>query len=132
ALLKVQSNDPASPTLTLALRGIGTTGLGAGNEPSLARILRAYKIPSIVGDGPNYANQGVTVYPNPPDPSSQEVLMQRLVKAGAGPVTIQPLAAFVVQNQPGLRFGYYTPGTSSDKTELFTINKADSQSVNPA
>src|SRR5207248_8662216 len=64
-------------------------------------------------------------------PSSQEVLMQRLTKAGSGPVTIQTLATFVVPSQPGLRFGYYTPGSVTDKTELFTINKSDSQSTNP-
>lgn len=131
ALLQISSNDPAHPLLTIQLHGIGTTGTGGTNEPSLARILRAYDIPTIVGDGPNDANQGFTLYPNPPDPSSQEVVMQRLVKAGDGPVTITPLAAYAVSNQPALRFGYYTPGNPNDRNELFSVGQADAQTVNP-
>lgn len=132
AFLQLQSNDPANPVEDVALRGLGTTGTGGGNEPSLAAILREYEIPTIVGDGPNDANAFTsTYYPATPDASSQEVAMQRLVKAGAGPVAIQLLATFDVSNQPSLRFGTYVPGDPTDKTELFTINQSDSQSVDP-
>jgi hypothetical protein len=131
AVLHITSSDPANPLLSVSLHGIGTTGLGGANEPSLPRILRAFNIPTITGDGVNDANQNQTFYPANPDPSSQEVLMPRLVKASAGPVTITPLASFNVVGNPAMRFGYYTPGTPADRTELFTFSQADSQVVNP-
>jgi len=132
AFLQIQSNDPANPVEKVALRGLGTVGTGGNNEPSLAAILREYEIPTIVGDGPNDANAfSGTYYPENPDPSSQEVPMQRLVKAGAGPVTITPLASFNSSVPTTVRFGYYTPGDPTDTTELFTIGQADAQTVNP-
>ncbi|HWE03866.1 MAG TPA: Ig-like domain-containing protein [Tepidisphaeraceae bacterium] len=131
AILQIQSTNAGGAVLTVSLHGIGTTGLGGTNEPSLPRILRAFDIPTITGDGPNDSNQNQTVYPAKPDPSSQEVVMPRLVKAGAGPVTITPLASFNVTGQPAARFGYYTPGTPSESTELFTFSQGDSQTTSP-
>ncbi|HEX4794917.1 MAG TPA: Ig-like domain-containing protein [Humisphaera sp.] len=131
AILQINSSDAAQPTLSISLHGIGTTGLGGANEPSLPRILRAFNIPTITGDGPNDANQNQTFYPTTPDPSSQEVVMPRLVKAGTGPVTITPLASYNVSMAPAMRFGYYTPGTPADRTELFTFSQADAQTTDP-
>ena len=131
ALLQVSTSDPGTPVVQSTLRGLGTTGLGGGNEPSLAAILREYQIPTIVGDGPNDSNAfASTFYPATPDASSQEISMQRLVKAGNGPVTITPLATFAVANQPTLRFGTYVPGDAADTTQLFFVSSADSQTVN--
>jgi fibronectin type 3 domain-containing protein len=135
AKLLVASNDPAGP-LTVLLRGLGTTGTGGANEPSLPAILRAYGIPTITGDGVNDANMNQTFYPATPDASSQEVPMQRLTKAGDGPVTIQLLASFNAAgaaNAPLVNFGYYTPGSTSslDRTELFTLAQSDAQTTNP-
>jgi len=131
ALLQIKSNDPTNPILTIQLHGIGTPGQFGYNEPSLVQVLRANDIPTIVGSGPNDSNGSNSYYPEVPDPSSQEVPMQRLVKAGAGPVTITPLASFDTSVQPVLRFGYYTPGDPTDRTELFTINQSDAQTMNP-
>jgi len=132
ALLQIHTNDPSTPVLQVTLRGLGTTGTGGGNEPSLAAILRAYEVPTIVGDGPNDVNAySSTFYPNPPDASSQEVVMQRLVKANSGPVTIVPLASFANTNQPVSRIGYYVPGEPSNMTELFYVNQSDSQTMAP-
>ncbi len=132
AILQLSTNDATAPTVQIAVRGLGTTGTGGGNEPSLAAILRAYQIPTIVGDGINDANAfSSTFYPATPDASSQEVIMPRLAKAGGGPVTITTLAAFAVSNQPTLRFGYYVPGDPTDTTQLFTLNQADSQTMSP-
>ncbi len=58
--------------------------------------------------------------------------MERLVKAGAGPVTITPLAVMGLSTNPAMYFGYYTPGTGSGKTQLFTVPTADAQTVNPS
>ena len=57
--------------------------------------------------------------------------MQRLVKAGTGPVTVEVLAAEAINTNPAVRFGYYKPGNrgSDSKTELFTISGADAQSL---
>ncbi|HSU68587.1 MAG TPA: hypothetical protein VLJ39_17030, partial [Tepidisphaeraceae bacterium] len=132
ALLQVQTNDATTPLVTVTLHGLSTSGTGGANEPSLAAILRAYDIPTIVGDGANDANAfNSTFYPNPPDASSQEITLQRLEKAGTGPVTIQLLSSFAVSNSPASRFGYYVPGDATDLTQLFTISQADAQTVNP-
>jgi regulation of enolase protein 1 (concanavalin A-like superfamily) len=132
ALVQIVSNDPANPTITVPLHGIGTAGTGGGYEPSLAEILREFDIPTIVGDGPNDASAfASTYYPAVPDASSEEVPMQRLMKAGDGPVTITLLASFAVVNSPASRFGYYIPGDRTDRTELFSIGQGDSQTVNP-
>ena len=128
ALLQIPAG---SSTLSVQLHGIGTTGIGGANEPSLARILRAFDIPTIVGDGQNDVNQAGTFYPAIPDASSQEIKVQRLIKAGNGPVTITPLAVFANAATPTLRFGYYAPGVASAKTELYTVDQANAQTVNP-
>jgi fibronectin type 3 domain-containing protein/regulation of enolase protein 1 (concanavalin A-like superfamily) len=132
AFLRIQSNDADRPTFDVALRGVGVPGTGGAYEPSLARILRAYQIPTIVGDGPNDSGEADTAYPLNPDPSSQEVAgMQRLVKAGTGPVTFEVLAAEAINTNPSVKFGYYTPGNRGwdSKRELFTISGADAQSL---
>ncbi len=131
AFLQLTSNDSTHPTMKIALRGIGTTGTGGTNEPSFARILRAYQIPTIVGDGPNDNGEATTAYPTPPDASSEEVSLQQLVKAGVGAVTIEPLAVEAIGTNPPIRFGWYGAGTRDSKQELFAVAQGDAQSVNP-
>ena len=43
-------------------------------------LLRAFDIPTIVGAGPDDANASNSQYPENPDPSSQEVAVQRLTR----------------------------------------------------
>ena len=131
ALLQINSNDPSTPTLDISLHGIGTAGQFGYNEPSLVQVLRANNIPTIVGAGANDINASNPTYPETPDASSQEVPMQRLMKAGAGPVTITTLASFNSAVDPSVKFGYYTPGDPTSANELFTISKADAQTVYP-
>ena len=50
ATLEIKSNDANTPTKTVSLRGLATTGTGGTNEPSLQRILDLYQIPVNVGD----------------------------------------------------------------------------------
>jgi regulation of enolase protein 1 (concanavalin A-like superfamily) len=124
ALLQVGNS---TITTTVQLHGLGTNGQFGTDEPSLANILTAFDIPTNIG----VTDPSNSQYPLAPDPSSQEVPMQRLVKAGAGPVTIQMLAAFNASAAPSVRFGYYSAGEASSTSELFTINNADDQTVNP-
>ncbi len=131
ALLEIASNDPVNPAQTVTLHGIGTQGLGGSNQPSLATILQAYDIPTYVGEG--YDDDNATtdsVYPETPDPSSQEVTMPRLEKAGTGPVTIQVLASFTSTGYTeGYTLGTYVPGQINNRTELFYTPGTEAQST---
>ena len=130
ALLDISTNDPTTPTAVVTLRGIGTKGLGGSNQPSLATILQAYNIPTLVGEGPNDDNAATdSVYPNPPDPSSQEVVLQRLQKAGTGPVTINVLASFTASGAHPYTLGTYTPGQPDTLSQLFTTPQSEAQST---
>ncbi len=130
AILDIASNDPVNPTVQVNLHGIGTKGLGGSNQPSLATILQAYNIPTYVGDGPDDANAlQDNTYPYPPDPTSQEVVLQRFVKAGAGPVTINVLASFTASGTHPYTLGTYTPGDPTSLNQLFTTPTSEYQSV---
>lgn len=129
ATVEIRSNDPDQPYIQVALRGVPTTGTGGQNEPSLQRVLDLYQIPVNVGD----ANPDNTDLFNATEPlqANDELDMQRLVKAGAGDVVVEPLAVFGVSSIPALRFGWYAAGTADAKSEMFTVAKSDSQTVSP-
>ena len=132
AELQITSNDPVTPVLDIDVNGIGTPGQFGVLEPSLAQVLRAYDRPTIIGAGPNDVNLNTQKYPVNPDPSSEEVPMQRLVVANANlPVTISTLASFSASTEPVSRIGYSTPGNPNATTELFYIGKGDAQVVDP-
>jgi hypothetical protein len=130
AALRVSSNDPDHPTLDVTLRGLGVGGLFGDNEPSLQWILDTFQIPVRVGD----TDPATGPIDFPPATPNDEVTAQLLVKAGAGPVTVQPIAVFSNASDPGMRFGFYKyPGSDSSitRTELFTTPSADVQTLNP-
>ena len=132
ATLTIKTNDAANPTRTISLRGLGTTGEGDQNEPSLQRILDLYELPIQTGDPDaettDYPQQKVVA-------GSDEVLLQTLRKAGSGPVTVELLASMGTADSNGYTntsaLGYYAAGTST-KTGLFTIPKSQAQTVNPS
>ena len=127
ANLAISSNDPTTPVKNVALRGIATAGEGGTNEPSLQRIMDLYQIPDNVGD----SNPDDVYLDDPPITPNDELEFTQFKKAGAGNVTIQPIAVFGVASTPTLRFGTYEPGTPDATTELFDISTADAQTVNP-
>ena len=131
AILQIATNDPVNSNQSVMLHGIGTAGLGGTNQPSLATILRAYNIPTIVGEGPDDANATTdTTYPEPPDPSSQEVALQRLEKAGNGPVTITILASFTASGfSKSYVLGTYAPGSPSTLNQLFYTPGSENQTT---
>ena len=128
ATLTITSNAAA---VTVNLRGIGMNGTEVANglnEPSLQRILDLFQIPDTVGDD----DPSTTVFPVPPTTPNDELTVQRLLKAGAGDVSIQLLSIFDNLKSPSLDFGYYNPGSPTEKTQLFSDPQADAQSVDPA
>jgi hypothetical protein len=108
------------------LRALATAGTGGTNEPSLQRVMDLYQIPDNVGD----TNPADVFIGDPPATPNDEISIQKLVKAGSGPVTITPLAVFGVNSDPTARLGYYNPGSPTSKVELFSIPTADAQTVN--
>jgi hypothetical protein len=131
AFLDIATNDSVNPTQQVSLHGIGTKGLGGSNQPSLATILQAYNIPIYVGEGYDDDNAATdSIYPNPPDASSQEVVMQRFVKAGTGPVTIDVLASFTASGfAKSYTLGTYTPGEPTTLNELFYTPSNENQTT---
>jgi hypothetical protein len=122
--LTLASGGPA----TVALRGLAVAGTGGSNEPSLQRILDTLDIAVATGD----PTPDTTDFPNPGFLlAGEEVNLQRFVKAGAGPVTIEPVAAFGVASTPVVRVGFHPAGTGSAKTELFTVAPANAQQLLP-
>ena len=127
ATLTVGGNDPANPTRSVSLRGLGTLGLGGTSEPSLQWILDTYDIPVAAGD-PDPATSSL-----PSDPRiGEEVDLQRMVKASAGNVTIEPLATFGPQSSTGevTSLNWY-PAAGGTRTKLFGVANPDYQSLDP-
>ncbi|MDB5297216.1 MAG: domain containing protein, partial [Phycisphaerales bacterium] len=129
ATLTIASSDPSNPTVTVNLRGLAAVGTGGMNEPSLQRVLDLYGIGVKTGDA-NPANTNLQSNAEPRSADNDEVVAQRFVKAGAGSVTIEPLAAYA-GGSPSVKFGYYPAGTADARTELLTVPGSDVQSVNP-
>ena len=120
ATLSVESSDPVSGTLEVPLGGLGIEGQGGNLEPSLQWILDAYGLPINTGD------PDPTSTPLLSAPTSQavggEVTAKTFSKASeTGPVTVEVLAAFGVENDPVLEFGYYAAGQAGARTQLFEV-----------
>jgi hypothetical protein len=127
ARLAIVTNDPSMPSVTVGLRGLPTAGIGGNLEPSLQRVLDTFGLQINVGDAtPDEYQLGTPVAGN-----DEVTGMQQLVKAGAGPVSIRPLAVFGTDNGPAVRVGYYTPGNPNSAKQLWYVPREDAQSVNP-
>lgn len=130
ATLVVNSNDPNNPSLNINLRGLATVGTGGQNEPSLQRVLDLFQLGVNVGDV-DASNTNLFSNAQPLNSINDEVYVQRLIKAGAGNVTIEPLATFA-GGSPAVRFGYYNTATPGNRNEVLTLaGGSDAQSVNP-
>jgi hypothetical protein len=124
ANISVSSNDPAASVVTIPMRGLGTTGLGGANEPSLQSIFSLYQQTSIVGDD---APSTTVIHSNTTTQASallgEEISLQKFVKAGTGPVTIEPLAVFGPSgSNPVCNLGWYPAGNSTTKTQLLSVS----------
>ncbi|HEX2619715.1 MAG TPA: hypothetical protein VHL11_06200, partial [Phototrophicaceae bacterium] len=130
-------------TATAELRGLATKGTGGNNEPSLAWIMTTF-----FGN----INTGLSnLDPGDDDPSTttihsvyggyapligDEVAAPTFVRANTGaPVTLDVIAAFGNNATPAVRWGYYQPGNTGNRTEIFTVNNSPAsnvQTLNPA
>ncbi len=128
ASLTVAGNDTTNPSASVALRGLGTAGLGGASEPSLQWILDTYDIPVNVGDT-DPTNSALS---STSSRIGDEVDLQRMVKAGSGDVTIEPLAVFGPQSSGGqvTNLGWY-PASGGSRTQLFSVANPDYQSLDP-
>ena len=120
ATLNVESSDPVSGTLSVPLGGLGIEGQGGNLEPSLQWILDTYGLPIAAGD----ADPSSTPLLNAPTNRAvgSEVAGRTFSKASpTEPVTVEVLAAFGVENDPVLEFGYYAAGAAETRTQLFEV-----------
>jgi hypothetical protein len=130
AFLSVVSNDADEGTLQLPLRGLGINSNGGGaNEPSLQWILDTFETGINTGD----ATPADNVLGGNSLAWGDEVLARSFVKAGAGPVTLEPIASFgPTTNNPALRFGWYPSNDAAGAVELFTVANTQAQGLLPA
>lgn len=124
--LVITSADASKPSITVPLRGLATAGTGGQNEPSLQRLFDLYQLNINTGDK-NAANTDLYNLTESLG-ASDEVVAQRFVKSVSGPIIIQTLGTFA-GGSPAARFGYYTAGSPTSKTEVLTINSTEAQSV---
>jgi len=120
ATLMVVSNDPVSGTLPIPLGGLGIKGQGGNLEPSLQWIFDTYGLPIASGD----ADASTTALVSTPTNQEvgSEVSGRTFTKASpTDPVTVEVLAAFGVENDPVLEFGYYAAGEAGARTQLFEV-----------
>jgi hypothetical protein len=111
------------------LRGLGIQGRSGANEPSLQWILDTFETGIATGDGAPADNTlGASSLA-----WGDEVLARSFVKAGAGAVTLEPIAAFgPTTNNPALRFGWYPSNNAAGSVELFTVANSEAQALLPA
>ena len=81
ATLVIKTSDPDSPTINVPLRGLGTSGTGGANEPSLQRVLDLHQIPIVTGDRDALTT---VLYDgsNPLNTPNDEISIPRFVKSG--------------------------------------------------
>ena len=127
AQLKIVSNDPDHPSTYVNLRGLGTAGEGGNLEPVASTYSRSVSDPGQRRrPHPRHDRHPVAAT------SGDGLDLERLSKAGGGPVTIEMLANFANSSSPSTRFGWYSPGQITDRNQLFTVGTASAQTVRPA
>ena len=126
AVLQITTNDPVNPVQNIQLRAIGTQGQYEFGEPSLAWIMSALQIGTNIGDT-NPATSPIDT----PAAGNDEVEAQLLQKAGTGPVTITPLAAYSYNTDPVAITGWYTGTTTINAHALLSVPVGYGQNLLP-
>lgn len=122
ATLTIESDDPLSNTLEVPLGGLGVSGQGGNKEPSLQWIFDTYRFGIDSGDDDPSTFSLVDSPTN--SLLGDEVSAQRFEKANSSaPVTAEVIAAFGVENDPVVEFGYYPAGTPASRQKLFDVQQ---------
>ena len=121
ATLTVESD--AAP-VSVALGGLSFAGTGGNNEPSLQWIMDTFAFQVDVGDG----DPSTTPIENAPanELIGEEIAAQTFQKVGSGPVTLEVLAAYAVENDPMVEFGWYGAGIAASTQTVFDIPRTSS------
>ncbi|SIS82960.1 PKD repeat-containing protein [Zobellia uliginosa] len=132
------SNGPKSAELTLtgtnaepvvvSLNGLGKTGLGGNNEPSLQWILDTHLGDGAVNVGDTDPTTNLINLPNGSgynDILGDEVAVQKFERAVDAPVTVELLSLYGPTNTtPVVAFGWYVSGDANTTSELFTVSNS--------
>ncbi len=130
--LTINSNDPDTPQTILQLRGIGKPPGGGAAEPSLQFIFDAYGLPITTGDDDPVTNpiHSSVALATSGQLGPDEIRIQSFEKAGPGPVTLQPLAAFALNHTPVTTIGWHPTGNTT-LNPVMTIAAGSSSTLNP-
>ncbi|MEH0153893.1 malectin domain-containing carbohydrate-binding protein [Limibacter armeniacum] len=122
------TGDNAYESISLPLKGLGKTGEGGSNEPSLQHILTTFfggTAPDVGDDNPNtnIIHSQEAQYTS--DLLGEEVVGQLFEKAGNGNVTLELLAVYgPTGSSPVVSFGWYGENNSASKTTLFSVDNS--------
>jgi glucose/arabinose dehydrogenase len=119
ATLRIIPADPEKAPFEVFLRGLATAAETGEAEPSLQRVLDLFELPIEVGDADPFTSD----MPLPLEEPNDAVAIERLVKAGDGPVAVDVLAVFASEASPTIRFGYYNP-VDGARSEVLTVNES--------
>ncbi|MGB6150466.1 MAG: malectin domain-containing carbohydrate-binding protein [Pricia sp.] len=112
-------------SVTVPLSGLGKTGLGGANEPSLQWILDTQLGDGVVNVGDTDPATNVINLPNGAtynDILGDEIAVQKFERAVDAPVTLELLSVYgPTANNPITAFGWYPSGDAASTNELFTI-----------
>ena len=104
AVLELSTDDPTNPTLTANLYGLGAVGFGGSKEPTFQAAM------DTLGYGIDVGGTTLILGTNPA-PIGDEVAVSLFEKAGAGNVTMLPVARYSPDER--LPYGYYLPNDNT-------------------
>jgi VCBS repeat-containing protein len=124
----------ASQSETVQLRGLGASGSGGNNEPSLQWIMDTFALGINVGDDDPSTTTINSVNGGTAPLLGDEVSAQVFKRANTSqPVTLEVLATYANNKSPAVsRNGWYTEDQPDDKNEIFTVLSGSNQTLLPA
>ncbi|MCK0146239.1 PKD domain-containing protein, partial [Arenibacter sp. F26102] len=126
AELTITGTD-AEPVV-IAINGLGKTGTGGNNEPSLQWILDTHLGAGSVNVGDTNVATNLIDLPNGStynDILGDEVAIEQFERAIDAPVTLELLSVYgPTTTNPVVAFGWYNSGNAASTTELFTVTNS--------
>ncbi|RAJ11492.1 malectin domain-containing carbohydrate-binding protein, partial [Arenibacter echinorum] len=126
AQLTITGSD-AEPVV-ISLNGLGKTGTGGNNEPSLQWILDTHLGAGTVNVGDTNTATNLIDLPNGStynDILGDEVAVQEFERAIDAPVTLEVLSVYgPTTTNPVVGFGWYSSGNAASTNELFTVTNS--------